>query len=338
MRFIQVGLIVLSSLVVVHGFQASSSHYHPHGRSLSRALSLGSSTRRAQELITSLVQEEKCFSTNNGANAFGEACAFNVVYEDCFEAQPVVGKTPVMKHMLDKVASRKGKGDVRVDKVSDGSKACGFMWTWVSGSEEGLRGTTFVELNDQGQIQYVREIPEPLYKPGDLTLEILKTVTADADPKVPKEYTPRTPTTASDIVDYLYNTVQGSSVAEAMRLFDESIIYRDFNYEDVLQGKAQVQKFIEDFSFPGIEFRAQRIDDGINSSCFTWEVAIMDAPSTIKGISFYELNPETRLISYVRDIPESAIKPAPLGKIARLLRPGVGVFQSVPIGSRPGGL
>lgn len=225
-----------------------------------------------------------------------------------------------------------------MDKVSDGSKACGFAWTYVSGSEEGLRGTTYIELNDQGQIQYVREIPEPLYKPGDLTLQVLKAITADAEPTIPTEYIPRTPTTASDIVDYLFNTVQGSSVDESMRFFDESIIYRDFNFEEVFQGKAAVRQFIEDFSFPGVEFRAQRIDDGINSSCFTWEVAIMDAPDTLKGISFYELNPDTRLISYVRDIPESAIKPSPLGKVARQLRPGVGVFQSVPIGSRPGGL
>jgi hypothetical protein len=240
--------------------------------------------------------------------------------------------------MLAKVASRQGRGAVRMDKISDGSKACGFVWTWTSGSEEGLRGTTFVELNEQGQIQYVREIPEPLFKPGDLTLELLKVVTADAEPKVPKAYSQRTPTSACEIVDYLFNTVQGSSVEESMRLFDESIIYRDFNYENVLEGKAEVKTFIQDFSFPGIEFRAQRIDDGINSSCFTWEVALMDAPDTIKGISFYELNPDTKLISYVRDIPESAIKPAPLGKIARQLRPGVGVFQSVPIGSRLGGL
>jgi len=39
----------------------------------------------------------------------------------------------------------------------------------------------------------------------------------------------------------------------------------------------------------------------------------------------------------VRDVPESAIKPAPLGKIARDFRPGLGVFKGVPVGSRPGG-
>lgn len=294
--------------------------------------------RVARELIKSLVQEESCFTTESGARAFGNKCAVNVVYEDCYEPQPIVGKTPVTNHMLQKVASRQQKGDLRLDRVSDGSSACGFAWTWTSGSEEGLRGTTFVELNEQGEIQYVREIPEPLYKPGDATVELLKFVTAAVEPKPRKEYEQRTPTVASDMVSYLFNDVQGSSVDESMRCFDEKIIYRDFNYESILKGKDEVRKFIEAFNFPGIEFRAQRIDDGIDSCCFTWEVVIADAPETIKGISLYELDPETRKVAYVRDIPESAIKPPILGKIARQLRPGLGVFQGVPIGSRPGGM
>lgn len=193
-------------------------------------------------------------------------------------------------------------------------------------------------MNENGKIHYVREIPEPIYKPGDLTVQLLKTVTQGFEPKPPKEYKQRTPTVANDVVSYLFNDVQGSSVDESMRLFDESIVYRDFNYEDVLNGKEEVRKFIEDFNFPGIEFRAQRIDDGNDSCCFTWEVAIADAPETIKGISLYELDPTTRKVKYVRDVPESAIKPPILGKLARQLRPGLGVFQGVKLGSRPGGM
>ena len=65
---------------------------------------------------------------------------------------------------------------------------------------------------------------------------------------------------------------------------------------------------VTDFSFPGIEFRTQKFDDGKLATCFTWEVVIMDNPQTTKGISFYELDPDTRLITYVRDVPEPAIK------------------------------
>jgi hypothetical protein len=242
--------------------------------------------------------------------------------------------------MLDKVKERQGKGNVRIDKISDGDSACGFAWTWIStdGKEEGLRGTSFVRLNDKGEIQFVREIPEPLYKPGDLTLELLKAVTKDAKPKPPVIYKSKTPKTANEVAKYLFLDVQGGDIDEAMRFFAEDIVYRDFNYEEPLRNTAEVRKFIEDFSFPGIEFNPLDFDDGILSSCFTWEVRLDGQDTAIKGMSFYELDPDTRLIIYVRDVPESAIKPPPLGKLARVLRPGIGVFQGVPFGSRPGGM
>ena len=286
---------------------------------------LSEETRDMHRAITSLMEESKCFSTEAGAKAFGDVCAADIVYEDCYEPLPIVGRMEVTNHMLAKAAQRqKGNGDVRIDRISDGDMACGFVWTWTTnnGDLEGLRGTTFVELNDSGEIRYVREIPEPIYKPGDLTLELLKAVTAGAEAKPPKEYEPQTPTIANELAKYLFLEVQGSSVDESMRFFDENILYRDFNYEDILKGKEQVRQFIEDFNFPGIEFRPQRFDDGIDSTCFTWEVVLEGAPETIKGMSFYELSPETRKVVYVRDVPESAIKPPILGKLARKLRPG----------------
>ena len=226
---------------------------------------------------------------------------------------------------------------MRIDRISDGSKACGYAWTWTSGNEEGLRGTTFVELNDAGEIQYVREIAEPVYKLGDLTVELLKAVTKDAKPKPKPEYKQRTPKIANEVAKYLFLEVQGGDIDESMRLFSDSIVYRDFNYDDALCGPEAVRKFIEDFSFPGIEFRPERFDDGVDSTCFTWEVCLDGQTDTVKGMSFYELDPESREIVYVRDVPESAIKPPPVGKLARELRPGLGVFKGVPAGSRPGG-
>ena len=297
-----------------------------------------STSQSASSLLTTLITDEKCFTTPEGARTFADACATNVVYEDCYEPQPVVGRLNVAAHMQGKVDQRQGRGEFRLDKISDGKAACGFAWTWTCGDEEGLRGTTFVSLNERNEIEYVREIPEPIYKPGDLTVDLLRTITEGAEPKVLPPFTPREPKEANDLVKYLFNEVQGQDVKEAMKFFSEDIQYRDFNYEEILTGKVDVEKFIEDFSFPGIEFRAQRFDDGILSTCFTWEVAIMDAPDTVKGISFYELDPETRLIKYVRDVPESAIKPPILGKLARQLRPGLGTFKGVKIGSRPGGM
>ena len=257
---------------------------------------------KARDLIVSLVEEQKCFSSESGSLAFGENCSADCTFEDCYEPEPFVGKQAVTEHILDKARKREGKGNVRIDRISDGSSACGFAWTWVTadGKEEGLRGTTFVELNDTGEIQYIREIPEPLYKPGDLTLELLKAVTKDAEPKPPPAYDVKTPRSANEVAKYLFCEVQGGDVDESMRLFSDNIIYRDFNYDEVLRGKAEVRKFIEDFSFPGIEFKPDRFDDGILSTCFTWDVCLEGQEASIKGMSFYELDAESRLITYVR--------------------------------------
>ena len=298
-------------------------------------------TTRARDLIQSLVVEQECFSSDEGARAFADVCAANVVYEDRFEPQPVVGKSDVTNHMLAKVAQRQDRGSVRLDRISDGDKACGFAWTWVSGNEEGLRGTTFCELNEQGEIQFVAEIPEPIFKPGDATKDLLAAITKEAEWKEPQPYEKKKPTVANELAKYLFidlNANRRTTVDELMEFFDDSVVYRDFNYENVLKGTAQVRQFVEDFNFPGIEFRPLRFDDGVDSTCFTWEVAVMDAPDTVKGMSFYELDPTTRKIIYVRDVPESAIKPPILGKLARQLRPGLGVFQGKPLGSRPGGM
>eukprot|EP00548_Thalassiothrix_antarctica_P001019 CAMPEP_0194132196 /NCGR_PEP_ID=MMETSP0152-20130528/2726_1 /TAXON_ID=1049557 /ORGANISM="Thalassiothrix antarctica, Strain L6-D1" /LENGTH=339 /DNA_ID=CAMNT_0038827161 /DNA_START=63 /DNA_END=1082 /DNA_ORIENTATION=- len=292
----------------------------------------------ANSLIEALIVEEECFTTTNGAREFEDACAPNIVYEDCYEPQPIVGSADVGKHLLGKIEQRQGKGKFRLDKISDGKIACGFAWTWTCGEEEGLRGTTFVELNEDGKISYVREIPEPIFKPGNLTLDLLKAVTAGAEEQILPPYETKTPTDANDIVKYLFNDVQGRSADLVMDFFDERIQYRDFNFEDMLVGKKEVKGFIEDFTFPGLTFRTQRFDDGILSTCFTWEVVVLDAPDTIKGISFYEIDPTTRKVTYVRDVPESGIKPPILGKLARLIRPGLGTFQGVPIGSRPNGM
>lgn len=276
------------------------------------ALSIvGTPVRRARDLVQGLIEDDLCFETNSGATAFAEACNENIVYEDRFEPQPIVGRSAVLEHLQKKKIHENRR--LRIDKISDGSAACGFAWTWVTQSEEGLRGTTFVELNDSGEIAYVQEIPEPIWKPGDLTLKLLKSVTADCEWKQFKSFEQKSPTKASDIARYLYTDLQGVdpavSLDELMRFLDENIVYRDFNYEEVMKGPKEVRKFVEDFTFPGIEFRPLRFDDGETSTCFTWEVVLDDAPDTINGMSFYEIDPNSRKIVYVRDVPGKTISP-----------------------------
>jgi hypothetical protein len=47
---------------------------------------------QARDLVTSLIEQDQCFATEAGAVAFGHACAETVVYHDCFEPEPFVGK------------------------------------------------------------------------------------------------------------------------------------------------------------------------------------------------------------------------------------------------------
>ncbi|GAX26243.1 hypothetical protein FisN_16Lh071 [Fistulifera solaris] len=296
------------------------------------------SASRARDLIQSLFEEHNCFSTEAGVRAFGDVCAYNVVYEDRFEAQPLQGKTAVVQHLLQRVTQKQGKGTIRLDKITDGDQACGFLWTWVTPQEEGLRGTTLVQLNEKGEIEYVSEFPEPLYKPGDATKDLLKALTAGETWKPFQPFEEKNPTIACELVKYLFEDLQAADPKLAqqymMRFWSDNVVYHDFNFEEPLRGPQKVLEFTQDFSFPGITFRPLRYDDGRDLACFTWEVILGDIPDSIKGISFYELDPETRKIVYVRDIAESAIKPPILGKLARQLRPGLGVFRGVPLGSR----
>lgn len=297
--------------------------------------------RRARELVKFLVEEESCYTSESAIQKFVDACASNVIIEDRFYSQPFNGKVGAETYVSDRIGQRQGKGRVRIDRISDGDTACGFAWTWECDDLEGLRGTTFVELNEQGEIVYMQEIPEPIFKPGDLTKNLLEAVTRGAEALPPQQYEKQSPTIANELAKYLFGDLQQAGTDESMdemiKFFDDKVIYRDFNFEDVLKGPAEVRKFVEDFNFPGIQFRPLRFDDGVDSTSFTWELSLADAPDTIKGVSFYELDPDSRKIIYVRDVPESAIKPPILGSLARRCRPGLGVFSPVSKGSRPGG-
>ena len=55
------------------------------------------------------------------------------------------------------------------------------------------------------------------------------------------QYKSRTPTTANDIVKYVWTEVNQTPATptpeESLRFFDENIVYEDFNYESAFVGK-----------------------------------------------------------------------------------------------------
>ena len=199
--------------------------------------------------------------------AIVDACACDVKWAD-LTTSPVVGRNAVLPLLASKypVGTR-----FKVERVAEGDgSTSGFTWMYQGSSDgspqEGLRGTTYLELDADGKISFVKEVCEPVFKPGSVTADLLKAVTAEAakelelNGKHPPTYKPSTPSTASEVVEYLWKEAypKGAEISEALRLFSENIVYEDFNYEVPFVGKEDVAAFLEEFDFPGIEFIPQR--------------------------------------------------------------------------------
>eukprot|EP00804_Cyclotella_cryptica_P028955 CCRYP_012371-RA/>CCRYP_012371-RA protein AED:0.29 eAED:0.41 QI:0/-1/0/1/-1/1/1/0/197 len=65
--------------------------------------------RMAQSLLLSLINDEQCFTTFEGAQKFADSCALNIIYEDCYEPQPIVGRSAVANHLRARISQRTGK-------------------------------------------------------------------------------------------------------------------------------------------------------------------------------------------------------------------------------------
>ena len=270
----------------------------------------------------------------NVVEAIVNACDDDVVWED-LSVGNLLGKNAVRDHLNKKVSSLPTSSKMVVDRISDGSKSAGYTFYLEENGKQGIRGTTFVSLGPNGKITNVREICEPIFKPGGQIAQLLRSVTEkamkDAPLKSPPVFKQRDDfSSASEMVKYLWQEVQGSDKEEALKLFSDDIIYQDFNFKSSFNGKAEVADFLDEFDIPGIEFVPEMIDDGKDSCAFTWKISIAGVDGTVRGISFYDtkLDEKTgkRRISYIRDIPEPAIKPPPLQSIASVVNPGLKTF------------
>ena len=62
-----------------------------------------------------------------------------------------------------------------IERIANGRRRGGFTYHREDSSgTRGLRGTVFIELNDAGEIQFVREMAEPLFKPGEAMIKFLQ--------------------------------------------------------------------------------------------------------------------------------------------------------------------
>ena len=152
-----------------------------------------------------------------------------------------------------------------LDHVSDGRSSCGFTWhIQQEGVGTGQRGLCFLRLNSSGEVVYVRELGEPLFKAGVLTEQLLQALTKDQPKKLraASSATQKTPTTAPGIVKYLYGDVQESG-GDAVRFYADDVVYEDMNYDTPFVGKTAVEGFLNRFQdIEGVTFVLEEVSDG----------------------------------------------------------------------------
>lgn len=257
--------------------------------------------------------------------AIADMCAENVIFEDLSSSEPIVGRRAMEAALRQKfpVASR-----LVVERTAGNATTGGFTWRREcvgDDSKFGLRGTTYGRVED-GELVYLREASEPLFKAGELTEKLLRAATANMEKvKKKKTFVVSEPERASDIVEYLWleASPKGAGPEVALSFFADDIIYEDFNYQEPFVGIDAVRNFIEAFDIPGVEFIPEEISGGADACCFTWKVLVNKADGP-QGVSFYATNSDNK-VSYVRDIP--ATKPAFLQQLAALIDPKLRVFQ-----------
>ena len=187
-----------------------------------------------------------------------DACDDGVVWEDTNDSQPsITGKQAVEAILQRRAKSFPTNARLVIDKLADGVTSCGFTWyleqDGVSGV--GLRGTTYVELNpSNNKIAFVREVCEPLFKPGSALVQLLKAAVSDAIKKDPSLAIKPSRTMslnpkkgASALVKYLWLDNNGGDKQLTLAKFDKDIIYQDFNFEKPFVGLEAVSGFIDEF-------------------------------------------------------------------------------------------
>ena len=265
--------------------------------------------------------------------AVAAECSAAVEWNDMDLDEPVRGPAAVQALLESKFP----EGSLlKVERLSDGAASGGFTWHREASGEDGtgLRGVTYVELDETGKIRYVQEGAEPLFKLDKLLEALLvganknKDAVAAAAAKPPPTYERETPTTAEGIVRYLWEVAYpgGATPAEALTFFADDIRYEDFNYYEPFVGLDKVSAYIGLLEvFPDFVFIPERISQGEKGCCLTWRCEV-NGEKGPAGISYNEVDAAGK-VCFARDIPAPGIKPPPFSTLAAQLSPRLRTFR-----------
>ena len=277
------------------------------------------------------------------------ACADDVVWEDLCAPEPHEGRAAVFAALSAARAAADASAGARVvvERRSDGTHAAGFTWhrAETNGGDDasrGLRGTTFVELDAEGRVRYVRECAEPILKPGaPRRVCSRRWRNHHRRPRVPSRRRARPRMRPISCRTFGGKCRHLRFREEALRNFSESIVYEDLNFDAPFVGKTATAAFLEEFDIPGLAFVPDRISDGDRACCFTWEVDLgVEGAARVGGYLVLRVRRRRRRavgvgggsvrVTYVRDIPEPTMKPPPLQALAAAVNPATRVFAAVP--------
>lgn len=201
----------------------------------------------ASDLIVKLFPQ--LYDKDTGLDNLLDNMSDEVVWEDLTESAPIIDKTNVTKKLSKLVLAAPKGTKMIIDRVGDGDRSSGFAWHMeVDGVDGiGIRGTIYIELDDNNKIAYVCEGIEPLYKPGDSTSKLLKAVTEanlKKNPELlppPRTYQMRKPVNANDMVNYMWKEGMGSDQEDTLSQFADSIVYEDYNFPKPFIGLEEVR-------------------------------------------------------------------------------------------------
>jgi len=105
---------------------------------------------------------EECYPNGGEPTDALRLFAEDIRYEDFNYEQPFLGKAAV----TDFVTAFDIPGVAFVPlRISEGARACAFTWRVLINGQEGPEGISFYEVDAQGKVCFVRDIPAPSLRP-----------------------------------------------------------------------------------------------------------------------------------------------------------------------------
>ena len=129
-------------------------------------------TKRADDVIKEFIVN--AYENEQNVENFISSLADNIIWEDLSEKDSTIGLINAKTKALERLKSIPNGSSLIIDNIADGISSAGYTWYYAQDGVKGkgLRGTTFVSLNNKGKVDYIQEVSEPLYKPGTLKIDI----------------------------------------------------------------------------------------------------------------------------------------------------------------------